>query len=249
MRVWPFFLIAVSAFAAAPAEILVLYDNTEAHEGATADWGFSALVKSSGAAVLFDAGAKPDVLFRNMQALGVRPASITHTVVSHAHGDHLGGVYRVLAEQPSLAAYFLDAFPPQAFRPGVRRVGAKPVEIAPGIWSTGQVDGRPPEQALVIDTATGLVVVTGCSHPGVVRMVEAARAACGGKRVRLLLGGFHMLNDDGADIVRTVQGLRALGVESVAPTHCTGEAASAAFGKVYGRNAVPAGAGKRFSLN
>ena len=245
---WLSFLAGV-VFAAGPVEILVLYDNTTAHDGAAADWGFSALVKSGGAAVLFDAGAKPDLLFRNMQALGVRPASITHTVISHAHADHLGGVYRVMSEQPSIAAYFLEAFPPQAFRTGVRRVGAKPVRIVPGVWSTGQVDGQPPEQALIIETATGLIVVTGCSHPGVVAMVEAAKAACGDKPVRLLLGGFHMLNQDGGEIARTMERLRVLGVQTVAPTHCTGEAASQAFSRVYGKNAVAAGAGKRFTLD
>ena len=243
-------------FAAAsdPLEILVLYDNTSIQTGVQADWGFAALVTFRGEKVLFDSGTKPDILLSNMKALAVDPAGIRHAVISHGHGDHLLGIYKVFPSNPSMKVYFLDAFPDPAFR-NAEAIGMRPqrvrapIKIVDGIYSTGPVDGNPPEQALVIETAKGLVVLTGCSHPGVVKMVEAAEQQRGAKSVRFLLGGFHMLQQGEAEATQNIERLRALGVASVAATHCTGDLAMRLFAKAYGPQSVTAGAGKRFVLD
>jgi hypothetical protein len=117
-------------------------------------------------------------------------------------------------------------------------------EISDGIYTTGEMDaGRLVEQALVIDTGDGIVVVTGCSHPGIVEIVTQARELLGGP-VRLVVGGFHLM-DKSRDVLREIiTDLRALEVEQISPTHCTGEDAIAVFAALYGEDYVEGGAGR-----
>lgn len=248
-------LLASMATAAQPElAITIIYDNTSARPGITADWGFSALVTFRGHRVLFDAGAKPDVFLGNLNKLNIDPATIEHVVVSHAHGDHLGGVYALYLKNRTMTVHFLDSFPPQAFEKAAE-IGMKPrrvtgpFEVAPGIYSTGIIDGSPPEQSLVVQTSKGLVLLTGCSHPGVVKIVEAAEQQRQANSVRLLLGGFHMVQQDAATVRATIFRLKKLNVTAVLPAHCTGDLASRLFREAYGEQCSAAGAGKLIVLD
>jgi 7,8-dihydropterin-6-yl-methyl-4-(beta-D-ribofuranosyl)aminobenzene 5'-phosphate synthase len=81
----------------------------------------------------------------------------------------------------------------------------------------------PDEQALVaVVEGRGLVVIGGCSHPGIVNMVKYAQKLTGIQRVSLVLGGFH-LTPHGDDMIRdTIQGLKELDPELIMAGHCTG---------------------------
>ncbi len=241
-------------WAAEPALVIrILYDNTSANSAFEADWGFSALVKTGDQVVLFDSGADPDILEHNMAQISLDPASIPVAVISHHHMDHRGGIYRLGLKNHSMKVYFLDTFPKKAFDIAYavgldpRRVKG-PQEIVPGIYTTGIVEGNPPEQALVVDTPKGLVVLVGCSHPGVARMVEAAEKQLGKNSVRLVLGGFHMIRQSEDEIQAQIERLKELNVEKVAPAHCTGEKAARLFRQAWGADFVPAGAGRKIVL-
>lgn len=243
-----------AALTAAPLDILVLYDNTTTRADAPGDWGFAALITHRGQRILFDSGTKPDLLLANMKALGVDSAAIGHAVISHEHGDHINGIYKIFPLNPSLKTHFLAAFPEAAYKKAEAAGGhparvSAPVTIAPGVFSTGPVEGKPIEQALAIETSKGLVVITGCSHPGVVKMVEAAKTQRGAKSIRFLLGGFHMLKMSEAEATDTANQLRALGVESISPTHCTGDLPIRVFQKLFGDRCLTAGVGKRFQFD
>ena len=239
---------------AEPQSILIIYDNTTARAGLVPDWGFAAQVLYRSHNVLFDSGTKPEVLAANMKALSVDPSGFEFGIFSHPHQDHLGGLAAVLRLHPGLTVYFLDTFPAAALT-SAERLGAKPGRIAsarellPGLFTTGPVAGNPVEQALVIDTPTGLVVLTGCSHPGILNMVEAARRVKPGAPVRLVVGGFHMLRDSEAQIKAVVSRLRGIGVQSILPTHCTGELATKLFREAFGEKCLRGGAGVRISLD
>ncbi len=249
-----FIVLCAAVLTAAPElSVQIIYDNTSAREGIEADWGFAALVRYQGRTVLFDSGAKPDLFLANLKKLDIDPKSITHAVISHEHGDHRNGIYALYRLNPKIEVSFLDSFAPVAFNQASaagmtpRRVTG-PVEIVPGIYTTGSVDGSPPEQALVIETSKGLVMLTGCSHPGVVRLVEAAEKQRGRKDVRFLLGGFHLLQDSEAQVSEKIASLKRLGVASIAASHCTGDRAIALFREAYGKDFRPAGAGQTFSF-
>lgn len=201
-------------------------------------WGFAAWLVYDGRTVLFDTGADGAVLLGNLAALGLNPADVEIVVLSHNHGDHTGGLARLLAANPDVTVYLPAAFP-ERFKAQVRAATAAvvevngPREILPGLWSTGQMGSDLVEQALVARTGEGLVVVTGCAHPGVADMVARAREVGGGE-VALVVGGFHLGSAGRVQVEEIIARFRQLGVRQVAPCHCTGDEARAMFQEAYG---------------
>jgi 7,8-dihydropterin-6-yl-methyl-4-(beta-D-ribofuranosyl)aminobenzene 5'-phosphate synthase len=121
-------------------------------------------------------------------------------------------------------------------------------EVVPGVYSTGIIAGVVVEQALVVDTPKGLVVLTGCSHPGIVKMVEAAVKQRGARPVRLVLGGFHMLQQSPDQIKETIAALKRLNVAMAVATHCSGDLAVKMFREAFGQG-PGAGVGRRIVLD
>ncbi|HEY67760.1 MAG TPA: MBL fold metallo-hydrolase, partial [Thermoflexia bacterium] len=118
----------------------------------------------------------------------------------------------------------------------------EPLEIRPGIHTTGEVGRGLAEQALAVETEKGLVVITGCAHPGVVEMVRHARQIGEGE-VYLVLGGFHLGGVSGRRVERIIADFRRLGVQKVAPCHCTGDRAIEIFAEEYGEDFIRVGVG------
>ena len=232
--------------------VTVLFDNTVADRRLGAGWGFAALIERQGHALLMDAGSDPRVFLRNLDSLGIDPRRIEAIAVSHADGDHTSGFQGLVARGVRVPLYALSAFPP-AFREGLG--GAFPIvdvadrqELTPGVFTTGaMVDPGVgiPEQALVVPTDSGLVIITGCAHPGVVAIVRRAVARFGAP-VYLVVGGFHLVNTGGPEVAEIVAEFRRLGVRKVGATHCTGDEAIAAFADAYGADFMSVGAGRVF---
>ena len=235
-------------------EIRVIFDNTSARKDLRRSWGFSAVVDFGGHRVLFDTGSDPILLLEHLEKMQIDPQTIEHAVISHQHGDHLRGVYWVFEKNPKMKVHFLDCFPEEAFRraSAVRmkpnRV-KEPFQVVPGLYSTGVVDGLPPEQSLIIETSKGLVMIVGCSHPGLVKLVETAETQRKKKSIRLLLGGFHLLRKKPEEIRTTIKRLQELKVEAVIPAHCSGDLAKELFQLSYGNQYETAGAGRQIVLD
>jgi 7,8-dihydropterin-6-yl-methyl-4-(beta-D-ribofuranosyl)aminobenzene 5'-phosphate synthase len=227
--------------------VTYLYDNTTAAPGTKADWGFACLVETSGRRVLFDTGTKPEVLRANLAALKINAANLDALVFSHDHGDHTGGV-SVLGPRPGLPTFF-----PASFSQATRAVFAgqqlkavpvtAPADVVPGVMTSGQFGTAIPEQALVVDTDQGLVVIFGCAHPGVVEMLRGISRARN-RPFHLVLGGFHLLQTPADRVAQIVADFKAMQVAYVGPTHCTGEAAIKAFREAYGTHFVDGGVGR-----
>jgi 7,8-dihydropterin-6-yl-methyl-4-(beta-D-ribofuranosyl)aminobenzene 5'-phosphate synthase len=230
-----------------PLTITIVYDNNAYDSRLRTAWGFAALVEYRGQILLFDTGGDAPTLLSNMAALGIEPASIGAVVLSHIHGDHTGGLTGLLAAGAHPTVYVPPSFPSD-FKQQVGGI-APVVEVTPGqqigdgIYTTGEMEGPPAEQALVLQTPSGLAVVTGCAHPGVVQMVEKAGELLDGE-IYLVLGGFHLGSKSEPEIAAIIADFRRLGVQKVAPCHCTGDRARAAFAQEYGDDYVAAGAGR-----
>ena len=227
--------------------LTVVCDNNPLDPRLRTGWGFAVWVEYGERIVLFDTGADGSILLGNMAALGLDLQAVDSVVLSHKHGDHTGALAAILSANPRAAVYVPQAFP-AGIKDRARSSGAKvievdgPLEILPGLWSTGQMGTRLVEQALVARTAQGLVVVTGCAHPGADRVVTRAKQI-GQDEILLVLGGFHL---DGASqqcIQSIVDEFRWLGVRQVAPSHCTGDAARELFRTEYGGDYHAAGVG------
>jgi 7,8-dihydropterin-6-yl-methyl-4-(beta-D-ribofuranosyl)aminobenzene 5'-phosphate synthase len=101
---------------------------------------------------------------------------------------------------------------------------------------------------LAINTSDGMVIVVGCSHPGIDKIVEAASAI--NPRVHLIAGGFHLVVSSGTDIEKIVTALHdTFKVRYVAPGHCTGEPAFTALKKAFGDRYLYAGLGTTVALS
>jgi 7,8-dihydropterin-6-yl-methyl-4-(beta-D-ribofuranosyl)aminobenzene 5'-phosphate synthase len=224
-------------------KIIIIYDNRTLDPNLTSGWGFSCLV---GDDLLFDTGGDGRTLLSNMTKMGVDPAGIRTVVLSHAHGDHTGGLGALLGTGVRPTVYVPRSFPAR-FKADVRSLTTLvevhgPGETRPGIHSTGEVGRGIVEQALAVETGDGLVVVTGCAHPGVVEMVRRAKESVGGK-VYLVMGGFHLGGTSQRRVQAIIADFRQLGVQRVAPCHCTGDRAIRAFAEEYGDDFVKAGVG------
>jgi 7,8-dihydropterin-6-yl-methyl-4-(beta-D-ribofuranosyl)aminobenzene 5'-phosphate synthase len=196
--------------------------------------------------VLFDTGGDGTILLKNMGILGLDPLEIEAVVLSHIHSDHTGGLAALLDTGARPVVYVPAAFP-GTFKNNVRRItrlvevtGAE--QVLPGIHSSGQVGTGIVEQALVAETEHGLVVVTGCAHPGIVEMVRRSKDSFGGQ-VAWVIGGFHLGGASESRIEGIITELRRLGVQRVAPCHCTGTQARRMFAEAFGPAYSPAGVG------
>jgi 7,8-dihydropterin-6-yl-methyl-4-(beta-D-ribofuranosyl)aminobenzene 5'-phosphate synthase len=186
----------------------IVYDN-EALAGFKKDWGFACLI---GEHLLFDTGANYNTLLYNMDKLGIKLSEIDTIVLSHFHGDHTGGIeiVRLLGDVRVVtpASFFTQMKKKLSRFTNVEMVEVTETkEIAEGITSTGNL-GRMGEQSLIVQTTKGLVVVTGCSHPGLGLILQVARQI---GTIYGVLGGFH-----GFDELRALEG-----VEMIVPCHCT----------------------------
>ncbi len=248
------YAVACAVFAQPPElEIRIIYDNTSARAELKEDWGFAALATFGGRRILFDSGTKPDLFLENLGKLGIAPGSIEQALISHEHGDHRNGIYRLYPLHRALSVHFLDRFLPEAFTEA-ERIGLRPnrvtgpFQLADGVFSSGLVEGDPPEQALAIETSKGIAMLVGCSHPGVVKMVETVLARRRASSIRLLVGGMHMFRQTAEQIRPQIERLRALRVERIAPAHCTGDLARQMFREAYGAAFEEAGAGRLLTM-
>src|SRR3978361_162735 len=134
--------------------------------------------------------------------------------------------------------------PPEVMKFGAAWKGAnfelidKTTEIAPGMTVIALVSDTPgtkelKELSLAINTAEGVVLVVGCSHPGIEKIVEAAASI--NPKIYLIAGGFHLVAASDEVIAKAVAALNdTFKVERVAPGHCTGEPTFAAVKKGFG---------------
>jgi 7,8-dihydropterin-6-yl-methyl-4-(beta-D-ribofuranosyl)aminobenzene 5'-phosphate synthase len=192
------------------------------------------------------------LLLSNMAKLGFDPGQVDVVVLSHIHGDHTGGLNHLLATGVQPLVYTPCAFPGN-FKAQVRLMTElvevdQAMEILNGFYTTGEMGSGLIEQALVLKTDKGLVVVTGCAHPGVAEMVRRAKEV-GGDDIYLVLGGFHLGQANKAEVGQIIAAFRQMGVQKAAPCHCTGAQATGYFREAYGEDFIECGAGKILNFN
>ena len=174
-------------------------------------------------------------------------------------GSTLPGLfYPRCASLPAYMQYY-DGKPPDTIRHGTPWPEAKFVwikettEIAPDVWLVAVVSDVPGtremrELSLALRTPSGLVLVAGCSHPGIEKILAASRRIQ--DRVHCIFGGLHLVLTKEPEIRRIAKALRdEWCVDEVAPGHCTGEPAFLALSEVFGEKYVYAGLGECIELS
>ncbi len=236
----------------AEVALTIVYDNNPYDVRLTTAWGFSCLIKLSQKVILFDTGGDGSILLSNMAKLSINPQSIDVVVLSHIHGDHVGGLAKFLEQNNRVTVYMPASFPSQ-MKQEAKSKGAKVVEVHEakelfeGVFTTGELNGGIKEQSLVVRTSKGLLVITGCAHPGRVNMVKRAKEITKDK-VYLLMGGFHLTGTSPSQINHIAESLLQLGVAKVALCHCSGEEARKLFKGYFSENYIDSGAGKQIAI-
>ncbi len=231
--------------------ITIIYDNYPADPACGTDWGFSCFIEGLGKTILFDAGTREDLFLKNATALKVDLGRVDLAVLSHFHGDHFGGLEAALRNRPGLTFYV----PVDKTRPAVlvseklEKAGGTVVPVDQGlklgqnIMLTGTLGDDIKEQSLILDTSPGLVVIAGCAHPGIVKIVEKAQELTD-RPIAAVLGGFHLAQTDDAAVGRIIVRFKELGVARVGASHCTGDRAIALFREAYKDRFIELGAGR-----
>jgi 7,8-dihydropterin-6-yl-methyl-4-(beta-D-ribofuranosyl)aminobenzene 5'-phosphate synthase len=227
--------------------LTVVFNNVPYKPGLTTGWGFACVAQGYAKTILFDTGASGEVLLANFKSLGIESGDIDVVVLSHAHGDHTGGLEEFLKSNSNVTVYFPTSFPAM-YKQAIISHGAKaqPISESQALFAdahtTGELGKVIKEQALVLDTPRGLVIITGCAHPQIEKIAAAAHNYLH-KNIYLLMGGFHLLNRSESEIEKIIKELKWLGVEKVAPSHCTGEKAMALFRQAWHENYIEGGLG------
>ena len=174
-------------------KITIVYDN-QADEGLKSEWGFSCLIEAK-EKILFDTGDSGENLIYNLRQLNIQPESVAAVVISHNHWDHTGGLKEFLRLNNNT-----KVFRPKSF--------SEATEISPRVHSTGALGRLIKEQSLVVNTEKGNLVITGCAHPGLGKIIDKANQL---GKIYGVLGGFH-----GFSKLEKLQGIKL-----IAPCHCT----------------------------
>ena len=233
--------------------ITIIYDNNPLVEGLQTDWGFSCLVEVGETRLLFDTGDDGNILLSNMSKLKINPKDIDLVFLSHFHHDHTGGLSDFLKINPEVTVYYPQSFPDQLTEL-INKSGAKSVsifsfqELQQNIFSLGEISGAIPEQSLAIRSNRGIVVITGCAHPGIVKILQGAKEQFPDEKIYIALGGFHLHNQNEKDISKKVNEIMKMEIISVGPCHCSGDLARNIFKEVYKENLIELGVGKVINI-
>ncbi len=281
-------LLAHMAVAGTPNRVTILYDSFGKSPTLTMDWGFAALVEYGGKRILFDTGNNAQIFEHNVKAAGVDLQKLDFVVMSHRHGDHMGGLAYLLKVNPTVKIYapkersgvygddqpsstwyrkdpslpaeqrYYSGAPPEIIHMGEAWPSAnfqlidKNIEIVPGMYLIALVSDQPGtlelrELSLAIRTPDGLVLVVGCSHPGVEHIVQEASAI--DPHINLLFGGLHQIQAPDPEVERIARVLHdQYKLDRIAPGHCTGEPEFAALKKTFGDHYLYAGVGSVVDL-
>lgn len=281
-------LLSHTTVAGTSNRVTILYDSFGKSPTLTMDWGFAALVEYGGKRILFDTGNNPQIFEHNVKAAGVDLKKLDFVVMSHRHGDHMGGLAYLLKANPTVKIYapkerfgvygddepsgtlyrkdpslpaeqrYYSGAPPEIIHAGEAWPGAnfqlidKTIEIVPGVYLIALVSDKPGtlelrELSLAVRTPDGLVLVAGCSHPGVEHIVQEASAI--DPHINLLFGGLHQIQAPDPEVERIARVLHdQYKLDRIAPGHCTGEPEFAALKKTFGDHYLYAGVGSVVDL-
>jgi 7,8-dihydropterin-6-yl-methyl-4-(beta-D-ribofuranosyl)aminobenzene 5'-phosphate synthase len=236
-------------------EIMTLHDEKVLNPDLARDSrGFTCMIKTNEMTVLFDLLYPRDtrVVLSNMLKMDLDPAEIDAVFITHKHNDT--GLEAFLKVNPHVIVYVPD--PSMSYTERiVKNHGAEYrvlddfSTIGEGMYTTGPMDGDPVlEQSLIIETSKGLVVLCGCSHPGVINIIRRVKELFPSERIHMVMGGFHLRGSSHSVQEEILFELKNLGVKHISPTSCAGKDFREVAKQIYGKNYIENGVGLTLRL-
>ncbi len=237
-------------------KVVTLVDNDVWERELSSSWGLSFYVETSKNEkpypILMDTSGSFNMLSENALKLNIDMSTIEAIFISHWHGDHHGTIGRVLPLlKKSIPIYVPSGGASEVTvienAGGVTSVCSRPVEFKEGVMSTGEVGYGIREHSMLVNVkGKGLVILTGCSHPGIINIIKRAQQVSGVDKIYAHIGGLHIFST--SEGTRVVEFMRKVDVKLASPCHCTGINARNAIKKIMGERYVKNGSGKVFCI-
>lgn len=224
-----------------------------------AEWGLSLLIEYKCKRILFDTGMT-DIFIRNAKALKIDIKTIDALVFSHNHKDHTGGLKNLHVNNKIpliMHPRVLDIISKDIDKTFLGKFDVKPIkevtEIFPDIFFLGEIprltdfesgkvgnDAMLDDTAIAVKTELGVVVITGCSHSGIVNICEYAKKVTN-QPLYAVVGGFHLLDVNSNQLEKTIEYFKSENPKYLYPTHCVDNVALASFYNVFKNQKVATG--------
>lgn len=237
--------------------ITTVVDNDVWMKGLSSSWGLSFHVETfkknkKQHTILMDVSGSFRTFHENARKLNLDLTAVEAVFISHWHGDHCGALGQVLP----LIKHEVPVYVPSTDTLGMREIKntggnpivcSQPIEFMEGLMSTGEIPISVSEHSLIINVeAKGLVVLVGCSHPGIINILKRAKQVSDVDKVHGVMGGFHI---SGTNVgLKVGEFLKELNVEMASPCHCTGYDARNGIAQVMGEKYVKNGSGKTVTV-
>ncbi len=234
-------------------QVTILFDNFISRGARSKElramWGFSAFIEFDSYKILFDTGSNGRVLLKNALALGKDLSQAQILFISHPHWDHIGGWDTVVELNPNITLIVPQSLSSHLIEEMKRLtnvvvVNSEPQHFDIHLHSTGVMYPEG-EQALILNTSQGLVIIAGCSHPRIENFMARAQELFLDKQIFYVIGGFHMLHDTGEQIIKS---LEKFDTQYITPTHCTGQLATDMIKNRFGDRFIPGGVGAQINI-
>jgi len=221
-------------------KVTIVIDNDPGPPLLRTPWGLSLYIKTNIAEFIFDTGPDLESLKDNLRSLNISLSDVNFIVLSHEHGDHVGGLSYIAKERRGIKLY-IPKHSSAFLKNRIKSLGFKlveveqPTKLAEGILTTGELYGDGVyEQAIIVNVKNkGLIVITGCSHPGIENIVKYAYNLTK-IPIYAVIGGFHLVGVGKDRLKNICDTFLELNVSLVFPIHCSGDTARQYFMKELG---------------
>mgnify|MGYP006285889879 CR=1 FL=1 len=215
-------------------KIKILSDNTVYHDGLLAEHGLSIWFEYGNQRYLFDTG-QGHVLNHNAKQMNIDFKKLEGVIISHDHDDHSGGLQELLQDRPELKVI---AHPKIIKNHDIiknRDPIETPSELTENVWLTGEIPikgknftkkkykkAAETENIIFIKSKKGLIVLTGCSHPGIINVLDYIHDITEGEKIYAVIGGMHLINKGKQELNEIISKMNEYHIEKMFPLHCTG---------------------------